>query len=83
MNFDLFALIKPAAMGILRTFAAGWAAYLANRGFMSADMVQQFTGAIMFLGAIGFSVADKMAVALIKAEFENMMKPNGPPSTIT
>ena len=83
MNFDLLQFAKPYLLGLLRHAAGGWAIWLVNRGYLAGDGVQTFTGAVLFLGTVGFSIADKITVAMIKAQFENLLKPNAPPSTVT
>lgn len=72
MNFDIFKLAKPFLAGALRHAAGGWAIWLIHRGYLANDGVDQFTGAVMFLGAIGFSMLDKVAATAIQGEISGL-----------
>lgn len=76
MSFDILAPFKNKFLAILRHAAGGWAIYLAQRGYLAGDAVQTFTGAIMFLGTIGFSIADKLIVDALKSELNKFLAPS-------
>lgn len=52
-------LIKSAAAGAIRHLATAAGGYLAATGLANADQVSMVTGAIVFLGGLGWSYAEK------------------------
>jgi Na+/melibiose symporter-like transporter len=53
-------LIRSMALGALRTFLAGLVPTLIAAGVLQQNQANDFIGAGCFLGAVGFSVLDKL-----------------------
>lgn len=70
MSVDLQTFLALAARHALG-LVAGW---LAAHGYINSSATEQFISAAMFLGTIGWSVAQKDGVAWLKAEKARLEK---------